>query len=278
MENKKNVENKSQNNEIKNEISLDRMHKVPKESTKSKVISWVAGTMVVATAIGAVVKYAVLKPRVTISNTTTISSTLDSVKDETELDENISEFLDEEQTLKALDEAYLECRKNSDREGCNRYLYQMGDLILKAKVAACLNINPKNIKDIDYFLGETKFDPVDCYMIRVKYDVDSFLPGNIKTTKTCEAELYADGDLYNLLYNTVSAGKEKWYLIENYDQNSVYINDKITIDDVYKSFQRAILCSEQEIPTIFSEEGCISSELNTKYVDAYNQHLKTLKK
>lgn len=261
MGNKENLQNKSQN--------IDEVNK--KDKKEKNAIKIIAAIMACVAGFGSVIAWRPSKSSVNIGNSTTISGTLDSVKDETELDENISKFLDEEQSLKSLDEAYLVCRKNKDTKGCNQYLYEMGDLILKAKIASCLNIEPSNIKEINY----GKYEVTVSYIENNNDIAAGNIPINTSEIKTVKFE--TNGDLNNLIYNTIECSENNWRLKENLDKNDVYYNDKITIDDVYKSLQRAVLCSEEIKSSLFVDDK-INSELNEDYISSYNEYIKNLKK
>ncbi len=201
---------------------------------------------------------------ITIDKSATISGTLDAISQDTYIDEKVETYCNTDETTKSIEELdmlFKEAQNNGDLRKCNNILSQMGDLIIKAKIASVYGIE---IDDISEFHYNIETNPEKHIGASVNGEFLKSFNNEMGEYEYETFSLYTEGDLSNLVINTQRASVAGWELEK--------------IDDVYLAMIRALLQSEEVYTKKlnFVDHDYIKSSSNENKVNDYNEYVKTL--
>lgn len=186
-----------------------------------------------------------------ITTDTSFNEVLDSVADETQLDENL-EKLDYQEDL----ENYSEARSKIEIEECNDALAKLGKKLIEASVCDHLGINIDDVVDFKYYAIEDMYYTPNCI---------------IKYYKTTTGKATGDIDI-----NDRELVEEKYYLGEEasdlaFNAYHAYMGHQEReqeIDRIFKAYQRYLL-------TTGESEG---EKISFRYDDNKIENFENIKK
>lgn len=185
-------------------------------------------------------------------------------------------------SIEELDNIYREGYKNNEEQTCNTAIFLLCNLIIKANIIDCYNLNEEKIEDfeivgnsIEYFSDGIDFN-VDEYGVSFKYDGESYL---------LKAQVDAAYDICSIAraakYNELSLNyaHEKKYILENaYNKlKSILLMD---LNYKNKSCQKKItvgLISKKTYKGL-KFDGSFSFEKNSKKERVVREYLKIIRR
>ena len=186
-----------------------------------------------------------------ITTDTSFNEVLDSVADETQLDENL-EMLGYQEDL----EKYSEARSKIDIEECNDALAKLGKKLIEASVCDHLGINIDDVVDFKYYAIEDMNYTPNCIIEYYKTttgketgDID------IDDRELVKEKYYLGEEASDLVINTYHAYMEHQYREQE-------------IDKIFKAYQRYLL-------TTGESEG---EKISFRYDDNKIENFENIKK
>ena len=210
------------------------------------------------------------KVSVDISNSTSLSSTLNSVSNLTKVDENLKKFnyvCDDgtEYSFEELVNKYHEARLGEYVGEANLMLYRLGNMILQASVAEELGIDVNSISYVD---GGIVDHNTGVCKLHVRYDktIVEDIPGGfqVENIETVSEDYDCGDEVVKLLINMDRARVSGWKI----EGSTGSMNTDI--DDAYKAFERYLLSSGRVEEDVFGDPNFVMS-LDANKVAAYEK-------
>lgn len=186
-----------------------------------------------------------------ITTDTSFNEVLDSVADETQLDENL-EKLDYQEDL----ENYSEARSKIEIEECNDALAKLGKKLIEASVCDHLGINIDDVVDFKYYAIEDMYYTPNC-IIKYYKTTTGKATGNIDINdrELVEEKYYLGEEASDLAFNAYHA-----YMGHQEREQE--------IDRIFKAYQRYLL-------TTGESEG---EKISFRYDDNKIENFENIKK
>ena len=186
-----------------------------------------------------------------ITTDTSFTEVLDSVADETQLDENL-EILGYQEDL----ESYSEARSKVDIEECNTALAKLGKKLIEASVCDHLGINIDDVVDFKYYAIEDMHYTPNCIIKYYKTTTGKATGDiDIKDRKLVEEKYYLGEEASDLAFNTYHA------YMGHQDREE-------DLDEIFKAYQRYLL-------TTGESEG---EKISFRYDDNKIENFENIKK
>lgn len=189
-------------------------------------------------------------------------------------------------SIEELDNIYREGYKNNEEQTCNTAIFLLCNLIIKANIIDCYNLNEEKIEDfeivgnsIEYFCDGIDFN-VNEYGVSFKYDGESYLlEAQVKDRENAAYDIcsIARAAKYNEL--SLEYAHEKKYILENaYNKlKSILLMDlnyknkprqeKITVGLISKKTYKGL-----------KFDGSFSFEKNSKKERVVREYLKIIRR
>ena len=189
-------------------------------------------------------------------------------------------------SIEELDNIYREGYKNNEEQTCNTAIFLLCNLIIKANIIDCYNLNEEKIEDfeivgnsIKYFCNGIDFN-VNEYGVSFKYDGESYLlEAQVKDRENAAYDIcsIARAAKYNEL--SLEYAHEKKYILENaYNK----LKSILLMDLNYKNKPRqekiTVGLKSKKTYKGLKFDGSFSFEKNSKKERVVREYLKIIRK